>query len=77
MTYTSPKNNTYKEAVKTECINYLHSLSCTQYFSGAIFDKFYSKLVKMGMRSISSLSTSIADEILHTSKPAPPLEDEI
>jgi hypothetical protein len=77
MTYTSPNTQTYKDQVKAECLNYLHSLSCSQYFSGAIFDKVYSKLVKMGMRSISSLSTSIADEILHTSKPAPPLEDEV
>lgn len=73
-TYKSPN---YKTVVQTETINQLANLSCSQYYSGTLFDKFYSQFVKMGMRSVSSLAAEIADKILHTSPPLPPIEEEI
>lgn len=76
MLYTHKSPN-YKTTVQTETINILTNLSCSQYYNGNLFDRFYSHFVKMGMKPVSSLAAEIADKILRSSPPLPPIEDEI
>ncbi|MBK8146304.1 MAG: hypothetical protein IPK62_15615 [Bacteroidetes bacterium] len=73
---TSYKHPDYKTIVQNETLNQLQSLSCEQYYNGYLFEKFYRHFVKMGMKPISTLAAEIADKILHSSPPLPPLEDE-
>lgn len=75
--FTSYKHPDYKTIVQTETLNQLQNLSCSQYYNSRLFDKFYSYFVKTGMKSVSSLAAEIADKILHSSPPLPPIEEEI
>ena len=60
---------TYKEKVQHETLTQLEHLSCSQYYNGQMFDKFYSQFVKQGMKAISTLGIEIADKIIRTSPP--------